>query len=162
MESETAVDEKIVEELRSNVKRQQEAFSSEKNNWEAERHRLVAERLKLIQENETLKRQQSAKGEPRTTVQTGSPSGETATESIMRAIEADLKKAKGSKVTIKQTTPDDTWTVSDSTIKSPLKRVSASRSSIKKKKLTTGSLVRESPLKGQCGNSELDFWAFAK
>jgi hypothetical protein len=153
-----------VEELQNAIKRQQDAVQAEKSTWETERHRLVAERLRLIQENESLRRESGSRPEPRTPVNKGrsSLSGEITTDSIMRAIEADLKKAKGGN---KQSLPDDSWTVSDSTAKSPLKRAAvASRPSSKKKKvsLNSSSLVHESPLKAQVGNSELDFWAFAK
>jgi hypothetical protein len=85
----------------------------------------------------------------------------------MKAIEADLVKARNSNTSKPPQKVDESWTVSDNTVKSPLKRsVVSNRPTSRKKKAVSGekagSLARGSPLRSQGGPSELDFWAFSK
>lgn len=156
-----------VRELESQLEQQKsdfkKAFETEKSCWELEKHRLTSDRLKLIQEMEVYKRSSPVVNEKRTPVPPST--NETSTESIVRAIEADLMKSKN--MACATTQLEDSWTVSDN-IKSPSKRMAPSRPSSRKKRANAGKAfsrddsIRESPLKSHNLASELDFWALAK
>ena len=156
-------------EARAEVERAHALLSTEREAWNQERQRLMTERLKLAQENGQLKRTPpSAPGAQRPVA------SETSTESIVKAIEADLMKARkgsssatGSATLGSKSKVDEKWTVSPSAGKSPLKRAApGGRISSRKKKLAVSGPdehhVGRSPLRSQSAASELDFWAFSK
>lgn len=130
-------------------------YRKEKTVWEQERQRFVAEKLRLIQENEQLRQSKST---PQSTKPSPGVNPDT-NEAIIRAIEADLQKAKGPRPS------EDGWTVSDKVHKSPSKRARGSSGRTRKSIKTSGKNspgIKDSPLRNYAGGSELDFWAFSK
>lgn len=149
-------------EARAELDKVKTTLEAERDSWNQEKQRLAAERLRLVQENGQLKRTPPSASRP--------VSADTSTESIVKAIEADLMKARrgsSSGPSSVQSKIEATWKTSDSLGKSPLKRSApAGRTSSRKKKLAMAGAnehrIGQSPLRSQSAASELDFWAFSK
>lgn len=138
-----------------------EVLEEERAKWSVEKQKLLGERMKLVNEVEQLKRE-AVRGEK--TPHAKAAASNEATDAIMKAIEADLRKAKALNTARPAANGngngDEAWTVSD--VKSPLKRHAPShRPTPKPRKHGKASHSHESPAP-RTGPSELDLWAFTK